>query len=103
MQEIVTLAESPREFYWALMDYGTWLKKQGIRNTAQSAHYTKQTPFKGSMRQIRGEVLRRAQQKQRIEKIRDEIDDIRFDAVIDALTCEGFIEIRNGRIFIVSS
>lgn len=47
----------PREFYWALMDYGTWLKKQGV-GPGRSRHYKKQTPLKGSIREVRGQIVR---------------------------------------------
>ncbi len=63
-KEILLLLEqtldrkNPREFYWALMDYGTHLKNT-IGNTAiRSRHYSKQSPFEGSRRQIRGQILR---------------------------------------------
>ena len=50
---------NPREWFWALMDYGTFLKREkGIRNNMQSAHHTTQTPFEGSRRQVRGAVVR---------------------------------------------
>ncbi|HEV8666806.1 MAG TPA: A/G-specific adenine glycosylase, partial [Candidatus Paceibacterota bacterium] len=48
----------PREFYAALMDYGSYLKKQGIKLNKQSKHYVKQTRFEGSARQLRGAILR---------------------------------------------
>ncbi|MDP4020514.1 MAG: A/G-specific adenine glycosylase [Candidatus Adlerbacteria bacterium] len=48
----------PREFYWALMDYGTLLKKQGIKLNSRSLHYNKQSKFEGSYRQLRGQILR---------------------------------------------
>ncbi len=48
----------PRDWYYALMDYGTFLKEQGVRSNAMSAHYTPQTKFKGSEREIRGAILR---------------------------------------------
>src|SRR4051812_18602549 len=51
--------QDPREWHWALMDYGAYLKKSGVRINAKSAHYTKQSPFEGSMRQLRGRLLRR--------------------------------------------
>lgn len=51
-------SEHPREFYWALMDYGAWLKKTGVRNISASKHYRKQTPLKGSVREIRGNILK---------------------------------------------
>ena len=49
----------PREFYWALMDYGAHLKKQGIRLNSRSAHYAKQSKFEGSRRQKHAARLRR--------------------------------------------
>lgn len=49
--------EHPREFYWALMDYGTWLKKNGAGKNSQSAHYKKQSPLRGSVREVRGQIL----------------------------------------------
>jgi A/G-specific adenine glycosylase len=50
--------ENPREWYWALMDYGTHLKKNHKNPNRKSAHYTRQPPFEGSRRQLRGKVLR---------------------------------------------
>jgi A/G-specific adenine glycosylase len=50
--------QDPREWHWALMDYGAHLKASGIRNNAQSAHYTKQSRFKGSLREVRGAILK---------------------------------------------
>jgi len=50
--------EHPREFYWAVMDYGTWLKKQGAGRVTQSQHYVKQTPLRGSVREVRGQIVR---------------------------------------------
>jgi A/G-specific adenine glycosylase len=48
----------PREWYWALMDYGTYLKTQVENPNRKSKHYTKQSKFKGSDREIRGKILR---------------------------------------------
>ncbi len=48
----------PRDFYAALMDYGTYLKKQGIKLNSKSKHYTKQSKFEGSARQKRAAALR---------------------------------------------
>jgi A/G-specific adenine glycosylase len=48
----------PRDFYAALMDYGAFLKASGIRVNARSKHYTKQSKFEGSARQLRGALLR---------------------------------------------
>ena len=50
--------EHPREFYWALMDYGSWLKRNGAGRIQQSKHYKKQSALKGSVREIRGQILK---------------------------------------------
>lgn len=48
----------PRNWYWALMDYGSYLKRTHGNNTTQSRTYIKQSVFKGSDRQIRGAIIR---------------------------------------------
>ncbi len=50
---------APREFYAALMDYGSYLKKQGIKLNSKSKHYTKQSKFEGSTRQARAAKLKK--------------------------------------------
>lgn len=50
--------EQSKEWYYALMDYGVFLKKQHGNNTMQSKHYTKQSAFAGSDRQIRGAIIK---------------------------------------------
>lgn len=42
----------------ALMDYGAFLKQEYGNHNARSAHYTKQSTFKGSNRELRGAILR---------------------------------------------
>ncbi len=51
-------AKRPRQWYYALMDYGVALKEQHPNPSRRSAHYTKQSPFEGSLRQVRGMILR---------------------------------------------
>ncbi len=48
----------PREWYAALMDYGAHLKTAGNRSHRHSAHYVRQKPFLGSLRQTRGIILK---------------------------------------------
>ncbi len=63
-KEILPLVEStldkknPREWYYALMDYGVMLRKTHPELNKRSAHYRKQAPFKGSDRQVRGKILK---------------------------------------------
>jgi len=49
---------NPREWYWALMDYGSFLKQSVGNISKNSMHYTKQSKFEGSARQLRGSVLK---------------------------------------------
>jgi A/G-specific adenine glycosylase len=51
-------ADNPREWYYALMDYGTFLKKTAANAGRKSRHYHKQSPFDGSNRQVRGRIVR---------------------------------------------
>ncbi len=48
----------PRDFYAALMDYGSYLKSSGVSINGKSKHYIKQSKFEGSARQLRGAILR---------------------------------------------
>jgi len=52
------VTQNPRTWYYALMDYGVMLKAQGINPLKKSKHYTKQSAFQGSDRQIRGAILK---------------------------------------------
>ncbi len=50
--------ENVREWYYALMDYGLYIKKEFGNPNSKSKHYAKQSKFEGSDRQIRGAILR---------------------------------------------
>ena len=50
--------KNPREWYWALMDYGSMLKREVENPNRRSAHYTRQPSFAGSDRRIRGLVIK---------------------------------------------
>lgn len=82
-QELLPLIEKdlkrsklpPREFYAALMDYGSYLKRQGVRINSRSKHYTKQSKFEGSARQLRGAILRELlQSPQSLDEIKKRSD-----------------------------
>ena len=49
---------NPREWYYALMDYGAMLKAHGANPSRASATHKKQARFEGSLRQTRGAVVR---------------------------------------------
>ncbi|MDQ3014323.1 MAG: A/G-specific adenine glycosylase, partial [bacterium] len=50
--------ENSREWYYALMDYGVMLKKTIGNLNVRSKHYTKQSKFVGSNRQIRSAIVK---------------------------------------------
>ncbi|MBI5003988.1 A/G-specific adenine glycosylase [Candidatus Kaiserbacteria bacterium] len=50
--------QDPREWHWALMDYGSHLKKIHGNPARKSAHHVRQSKFEGSIRQVRGAILR---------------------------------------------
>jgi len=51
-------SENPREWFAALMDYGSHIKSEFGNQNVRSSAYTKQSKFKGSDREIRGLILR---------------------------------------------
>lgn len=50
--------ENPRLWFYALLDYGWWLKRSQPNPSRRSAHHTRQTRFEGSRRQKRARLLR---------------------------------------------
>lgn len=84
--------ENMREWYWALMDYGTYLKQTVGNVSRQSKSFVKQSQFEGSRRQIRGKVLKMLAEKDRsADKLRADITDERLPAVLKELAQEGLI------------
>lgn len=59
LTEILLHVESPRIWYSALMDYGAFIKKAHPNPSRRSAHHTRQPKFEGSLRQMRGALIRR--------------------------------------------
>lgn len=92
--------EHPREWYWALMDYGSYLKKQGAGRIDQSKHYKKQSPLKGSLREVRGLIMKQLTREDvSLDTLRQRIpQDERFDSALLALEKEGLIQQTDGRL-----
>lgn len=100
--ELVTRTLPPdaaeiRSWYWALMDYGVFLKAT-VGNTARSSkHYVKQSGFHGSKRQIRGQIIRLLTQKAHTTaELKAVIDDERLLEVLEDLKAEQLISTQNG-------
>ena len=85
----------PRRFYWALMDYGAYLKRTGVKNIAASRHYRKQSPLAGSVREVRGQIVKALTTGQiGYDELRETLDlhDGRFDTAYTQLVRDGLIE-----------
>ena len=98
--------ENPRVWYWALMDLGTELKKTTTNPNRRSSHYTRQAPFEGSDRRIRGRIiaLLLATPGQTWEEITAAFseDPDRIFRIVHALEGEGFIRCVENRYTPVS-
>ena len=95
--------EHPREWYWALMDYGAFLKKQGVGRIQKSQHYKKQSPLKGSVREVRGLILKELAM-QDLDKVALQArlpQDERFDTALDALMSEKMIQLTDDRLHLM--
>lgn len=97
--------EHPREWYWALMDYGTHLKAQGVKTNARSKHYKKQSKLEGSVRQVRGQIVKALTEHEIVAEatLRALVHaDARFDLATEGLVNDGIIENNRGNIKIKS-
>ena len=91
----------PRRWYYALMDYGAALARGGANPNRRSAHYTRQRPFTGSTRQLRGLVVRLLTEQRCLSyrELRERCAaDARLAGVVRALAAERFLERRGARI-----
>lgn len=88
-----------REWYSALMDYGSYLKHSGVSHTTRSRHYVKQSKFTGSLREVRGAILRllteRSASGARLLKLFDASRRAQIQKALDALLAEGLIREEN--------
>lgn len=91
----------PRAFYWSLMDYGSHLKKFGVRVNHQSKHYKKQSPLKGSLREMRGQILRHMATHDSLSEavlFAEFGDDTRCVSALAGLIKDGFLQVNDGVI-----
>ena len=96
--------ERPREWYYALLDWGAWLKSTGVNPNRRSSAYTRQSSFEGSHRQKRSFLLREVLasggttatqllavlNKHEQAAQRPELDSDTVEKLLDELVDEGF-------------
>lgn len=90
--EATLYKKDPRMWYWALMDYGAYLKKTLPNPSRKSKHHSTQSAFKGSLREVRGYILKKAPLK---------VSDIPFEKervskALNSLVKEGFLTVKKG-------
>jgi A/G-specific adenine glycosylase len=97
--------ENPRQWYYALMDYGAMLKNAVGNPNRRSAHYSRQSPFEGSDRQIRSLILKTLLAKPRLslpqllKTVRKSAE--RVERIMTQLGEEGFL-VREGDLLWIS-
>lgn len=97
--------KNPREWYYALMDYGAMLGKLETNPNHRSAVYKKQPSFKGSLREVRGTIIKelvggKILRKKRLEILFPERKE-NIPAIIEGLKKENFIKEKKGILSLV--
>ncbi len=95
---------NPREWYYALMDYGVMLKQTLVNPSRRSAHHALQSKFEGSDRQVRGKVIRilTEQKEMVIAQLYDYLqeDAARLETILNGLMRDGLIHKKGKKISI---
>lgn len=106
--------DNPRDWYYALLDYGAHLKATLANPSRRSKHYSRQSRFEGSRRQKRAWIVRRvlaAPEGVGVAEVlrdlneheracgRDDVPEALFASIADALVDEGFFR-REGDILL---
>ncbi len=86
----------PRSWYYALMDYGSYLKRSVGNVARKSSGYVRQSTFAGSDRQIRGAIIRALVQHQKLTsktlfKTLSDYDGLRIHTQTQKLCAEGLV------------
>jgi len=97
-------SKDPRKWYNALMDYGAMLKLEHGNPNIRSVHYTRQSPFENSNRQVRGRIIKALVTGAPLTEARIVTETGmaagRVRKNLDQLEREGFIMKRRGRYLI---
>lgn len=103
--KLPAVARDPRRWYWALMDYGVYIKSEYGNASRRSKHHVVQSKFAGSRRQARGVVLRELTKGPSSRAVLQEAADgyHGFDSVLEDLLREGLIEQDNHQFRLAES
>lgn len=108
--EILTLVSQTfnknkaRDWGYALMDYGSYLKEAIGNNVQKSLAYKKQSAFKGSDREVRGMIIRLVshQRKVTVQELKRRVGRTQqeISRMTERLAKEGLIAIKKGNIML---
>lgn len=86
--------QHPREWYYALTDFGAHLGKNKIVRNNRSLGYKKQSKFEGSHRQLRAQIIRLILAKEQTlpELIKYGIEKEKLVFILNELVDEGFLQ-----------
>ncbi len=92
--ELALPVKKSREWHWALMDYGAYLKSQVPNPNRRHKNYAVQSKFEGSVRQVRGAILKNLSEPKSLTQF---VKVTKFEkkkilTVLGALENEGFVE-----------
>lgn len=97
--EVTLDRENPKDWYNALMDYGSFLKLTEGNASKKSKSYAKQSQFMGSKRRLRGLVIKHLTMYEHATanelKALDVLDAAKLKAVVQDLLLEGMISVDN--------
>jgi len=100
-----------REWYYALLDYGSHLKRTVPNPSRRSAHHSRQSAFEGSHRQKRAWLLRAVMEhpglsageyavalsEVEIRASREPLSEAAVTGILESLSAEGFLDCDEGR------
>ena len=98
--------KNPRRWYYTLMDYGAELKRTVGNPNTRSTHYTKQSRFKGSTRELRAKILRLITESPRTqnELIKTlKLSEQKISGPLKTLQKDGLIEKKKRRFHVVET
>ena len=97
--------DNPREWYYALMDYGAHLKTSNNR-LSQSKQHKKQSALRGSLREMRGWIIRDLTQHgptSLVDMYDQYAHDTRVDKAVQGLVRDGLVGEQGGQISLTAS
>lgn len=101
------VGQPARQWYWALMDYGAFLGRTIPNPNRRSRHYTRQSSFEGSHRQLRGQILEHVLQgtstlSMLVRKL-DNFAPKQIKHAVAELSQEGFLSCQDERVTMKTS